>query len=89
MPPELEDNARRAVPAPDRRSRTPVVLLTGSSPTDFPEEHYERTWTNRFTVDDLDDIGRRGLDCRLGLGYDSTTAPPYQISSLTTPGRDR
>ncbi len=37
------------------------AFLTGSSPTDFPEEHYERTWSNRFTIDDLNEIGRRGL----------------------------
>jgi hypothetical protein len=37
------------------------AFLTGSSPTDFPEEHYERTWTDRFMLDDLNDIGRRGL----------------------------
>ncbi|MEY2401164.1 MAG: hypothetical protein QOJ08_1275 [Ilumatobacteraceae bacterium] len=37
------------------------AFLTGSSPTDFPEEHYERTWAGRFTVDDLNDTGRRGL----------------------------
>ena len=37
------------------------AFLTGSSPTDFPEEHYERTWTDRFMIDDLNDVGRRGL----------------------------
>ncbi len=37
------------------------AFASGSSPTDFPEEHYERTWTDRFTIDDLNDIGRRGL----------------------------
>jgi hypothetical protein len=37
------------------------AFLGGSSPTDFPEEHYEQTWTDRFTIDDLNDIGRRGL----------------------------
>lgn len=37
------------------------AFLTGSSPGDFPEEHYERTWPNRFRVDDLSPIGRRGL----------------------------
>jgi hypothetical protein len=34
---------------------------TGSSPSDFPEEHYERDWPNRFRAEDLNDIGRRGL----------------------------
>jgi len=37
------------------------AFLTGSSPTDFPEEHYERTWPDRFGVDDLNTTGRRGL----------------------------
>ncbi|QJY45343.1 DUF1479 domain-containing protein [Pseudonocardia broussonetiae] len=37
------------------------ALSTGSSPGDFPAEHYERTWPDRFTTDDLNDIGRRGL----------------------------
>ncbi len=34
---------------------------TGSSPSDFPAERYERTWTNRFQPHDLNDTGRRGL----------------------------
>jgi Gig2-like len=38
------------------------AFLTGSSPTDFPEEHYERTWDDRFATDDLNEVGRRGLD---------------------------
>jgi uncharacterized protein DUF1479 len=37
------------------------AFLTGSSPSDFPEEHYERTWANRFQVQDLNETGRRGL----------------------------
>ena len=37
------------------------AFLAGNSPYDFPEEHYEASWTNRFGVDDLNDIGRRGL----------------------------
>ena len=37
------------------------AFLTGSSPSDFPTEHYERTWENRFTADDLNLAGRRGL----------------------------
>jgi hypothetical protein len=37
------------------------AFLTGSSPSDFPAEHYEREWPNRFRVDDLNEIGRRGL----------------------------
>jgi hypothetical protein len=37
------------------------AFLTGSSPTDFPEEHYERQWPDRFHQDQLNDTGRRGL----------------------------
>ena len=37
------------------------AFLTGSSPGDFPAEHYERTWPNRFQRHDLNDAGRRGL----------------------------
>ncbi|MFE7167901.1 YbiU family protein [Streptomyces sp. NPDC057616] len=37
------------------------AFTTGSSPGDFPEEHYERSWTGRFTLDQLNDTGRRGL----------------------------
>ena len=37
------------------------AFLTGSSPADFPAEHYERTWPDRFGLDQLNDIGRRGL----------------------------
>jgi hypothetical protein len=35
--------------------------FSGSSPSDFPDEHYERTSDNRFTVEGLDATGRRGL----------------------------
>ena len=38
-----------------------AAFLTGSSPSDFPEENYEREWTGRFGVEELNDIGRRGL----------------------------
>jgi Gig2-like len=37
------------------------AFLTGSSPSDFPAEHYERTWPNRCHVQDLNETGRRGL----------------------------
>jgi hypothetical protein len=40
------------------------AFLTGSSPSDFPEEHYERAWVDRFPEDRLNRTGRRGL----GLG---------------------
>jgi hypothetical protein len=37
------------------------AFLTGSSPSDFPEEHYERDWDDRFRLEDLNETGRRGL----------------------------
>jgi hypothetical protein len=37
------------------------AFRTGSSPSDFPEEHYERISPNRFRVQDLNETGRRGL----------------------------
>jgi hypothetical protein len=45
------------------------AFLTGSSPSDFPNENYERDWQNRFRRDNLNDIGRRGL------GIDETSLP--------------
>lgn len=41
-----------------------AAFETGSSPSDFPAEHYERSWPDRFSSDDLNATGRRGL----GLG---------------------
>ncbi len=38
-----------------------AAFTTGSSPSDFPAEHYERTWPNRFQTTDLNETGRRGL----------------------------
>ncbi|MEV4518439.1 YbiU family protein [Dactylosporangium sp. NPDC049525] len=38
-----------------------TAFLTGSSPADFPEEHYERAWDGRFGVEQLNATGRRGL----------------------------
>ena len=37
------------------------AFSTGSSPSDFPSEDYERTWPNRFGLDQLNETGRRGL----------------------------
>jgi hypothetical protein len=37
------------------------AFLTGSSPSDFPEEHYERSWSDRFSVDQLNANGRKAL----------------------------
>jgi hypothetical protein len=36
-------------------------FLTGSSPSDFPAEHYERDWHGRFMVEHLNETGRRSL----------------------------
>ncbi|AGL17051.1 DUF1479 domain-containing protein [Actinoplanes sp. N902-109] len=33
----------------------------GESPSDFPAEHYERDWPDRFRPEELNEIGRRGL----------------------------
>ncbi|OON37967.1 hypothetical protein BTJ39_19310 [Izhakiella australiensis] len=33
----------------------------GESPTDFPPEHYEQNWSDRFQPDDLNENGRRAL----------------------------
>ncbi len=38
-----------------------AAFLTGSSPADFPPEHYERQWPDRFGVEELNATGRRGL----------------------------
>jgi Protein of unknown function (DUF1479) len=37
------------------------AFAAGMSPDDFPAEHYEVDWTSRFRVDQLNDVGRRGL----------------------------
>jgi hypothetical protein len=37
------------------------AFTTGESPSDFPAEHYERDWTDRFQPGDLNETGRRGL----------------------------
>jgi hypothetical protein len=40
------------------------AFLNGDSPSDFPEEHYERTWPDRFQPEQLNATGRRGLGMR-------------------------
>jgi len=37
------------------------AFATGSSPSDFPSEHYERQWPDRFSVEEVNDRGRRGF----------------------------
>jgi hypothetical protein len=44
--------------------RVREAFRTGSSPDDFPAEHYERAWANRFQPGDLNDTGRSGLGLR-------------------------
>ncbi|MBD2821051.1 DUF1479 domain-containing protein [Xenorhabdus sp. 42] len=39
-------------------------LKNGTSPADFPREDYEKNWESRFTVAELNAIGRRGLGLR-------------------------
>jgi hypothetical protein len=41
--------------------RVREAFLAGESPSDFPEEHYERTWPDRFQPEQLNETGRRGL----------------------------
>lgn len=38
-----------------------AAFEVGDSPSDFPEEHYERTWPDRFQSEQLNATGRRGL----------------------------
>ena len=52
--PWCEKNARYA-------ESVRAALAEGRSPSDFPAEDYEKSWTGRFTEADLNDIGRRGL----------------------------
>jgi hypothetical protein len=42
-------------------TRVRAAFEAGSSPDDFPAEHYERDWDGRFTEKDLNETGRRGL----------------------------
>jgi hypothetical protein len=37
------------------------AFLNGDSPSDFPEEHYEREWPDRFQPEQLNETGRRGV----------------------------
>jgi hypothetical protein len=44
--------------------RVREAFLAGSSPDDFPEEHYEVEWVGRFTSPELNEIGRSGMGFR-------------------------
>ncbi len=37
------------------------AFVTGRSPDDFPDEHYEVDWHGRFQADELNEIGRNGM----------------------------
>ena len=37
------------------------AFANGDSPSDFPEEHYERSWPDRFQPEELNETGRRGF----------------------------
>lgn len=41
--------------------RVKAALEKGASPGDFPREDYETTWADRFTLDDLNEHGKRAL----------------------------
>jgi hypothetical protein len=45
-------------------ARVRAAFDAGSSPDDFPAEHYERDWAGRFTAADLNETGRWGLGLR-------------------------
>lgn len=38
------------------------AFAVGASPSDFPREDYEKHWKGRFSVDELNEIGRLGLN---------------------------
>jgi hypothetical protein len=59
------------------------AFVAGSSPDDFPAEHYERAWAGRFAVEDLNETGRRGL------GMDSRHEPPAAASQTPRSGENR
>jgi Protein of unknown function (DUF1479) len=44
--------------------RVREAFLAGTSPDDFPEEHYEVEWVGRFTAPELNEIGRSGMGFR-------------------------
>jgi hypothetical protein len=41
-----------------------AAFASGESPSDFPAEHYEHDWPNRFQTSDLNATGRSGLGLR-------------------------
>lgn len=45
----------------DYSAKVREAFMSGDSPADFPEEHYEANWTGRFTLEQLNATGRRGM----------------------------
>jgi hypothetical protein len=52
--PWCEKNARYAALVAE-------AFRSGKSANDFPDEHYEADWPNRFSVGELNEVGRAGL----------------------------
>lgn len=52
--PWCDKNARYA-------AKAYAAFEQGNSAPDFPDEHYEASWENRFKVEHLNEIGRRGF----------------------------
>ena len=54
-----------AAPQCEKNTRYATLVAedfkAGRSPRDFPEEHYETDWHNRFPATELNQIGKRGL----------------------------
>jgi hypothetical protein len=54
-----------AAPQCEKNSRYATLVAedfkAGRSPRDFPEEHYETDWRNRFPASELNQIGKHGL----------------------------
>lgn len=69
----------------ERYSRSVLAAFeTGSSPDDFPAEHYERGWPDRSTVADLNTTGRRGfgLDALDGGSFDAERHGPTAAGTV-------
>jgi hypothetical protein len=50
----------------DYAPRVYEAFVNGDSPSDFPEEHYERSWPDRFQPAELNETGRRGFGTQSG-----------------------
>ena len=73
-------------PRNERYARSVLSAFeAGDSPGDFPEEHYEHTWDNRFHVEDLNDYGRQAF----GLSTAASWSPASDANSSTRPSANR